>query len=270
MDAMQTYLAEEAQAQYFGKYRGFVLDNADPENRGRIIAEVPSILGNAATPWALPCLPFGGMTDHGLFVVPQVGAQVWVEFEEGNLAYPIWVGTFWQDPNDVPESAGENAETSVMLKTPGGHILHLDDKTDAEAISLSHSSGATFLIDETGSVAITDQNGGSVKVDADSQEIAIEDTNGNRLLMSSSGTIIEDSNGNVVEMSGAKITVKGQQVVVDGQQVFLGGQGGEPILKGQSFLNLFMTHVHPTPSGPSGPPIPQGEPISLSKKVMTS
>ena len=88
--------------------------------------------------------------------------------------------------------------------------------------------------------------------------------------MSSSGTTVEDSNGNKIEMAASGITVKGQQVVIDGQTVMLGGQGGEPIIKGQSFLSLFMTHMHPTAMGPSGPPIPQGEMSTLSTKVLTS
>jgi len=66
------------------------------------------------------------------------------------------------------------------------------------------------------------------------------------------------------------INVKGQQIVVEGSQVMLGGQGGEPVIKGTSFLSLFATHMHPTAMGPSGPPIPQGEMSSLSSKVLTS
>jgi hypothetical protein len=98
----------------------------------------------------------------------------------------------------------------------------------------------------------------------------VEDANGNTITMSSSGTTIEDSNGNKVEMAASGITVKGQQVVVEGQTVMLAGQGGEPIIKGQSFLTLFATHMHPSAMGPTGPPVPQGEMSTLSMKVMTS
>ena len=59
-------------------------------------------------------------------------------------------------------------------------------------------------------------------------------------------------------------------VTLEASQVALGGSGGEPVIKGTSFLTLFATHVHPTAMGPSGPPIPQGEMSSLSTKVMTA
>jgi len=71
-------------------------------------------------------------------------------------------------------------------------------------------------------------------------------------------------------MASAGINVSGQKIVIKGSQVMLAGDGGEPIIKGQSFLTLFATHVHPTAMGPSGPPVPQGEMSTLSQKVMTS
>ena len=126
------------------------------------------------------------------------------------------------------------------------------------------------MIDEKGSIALTDANGATVTLDADAGEIHIEDANGNVLSMTSSGTTLEDSNGNKIEMAASGINVKGKKIVVEGSQVMLGGTGGEPVIKGQSFLTLFATHTHPTGVGPSGPPVPQGEMSSLSMKVMTA
>ena len=68
---------------------------------------VPSILGDQTTGWALPCLPFGGLADQGLFMVPEVDSQIWVEFEEGNVDHPVWVGVFWQQTSDVPTEASK-------------------------------------------------------------------------------------------------------------------------------------------------------------------
>ena len=62
-------------ASYAGKYRGFVADNEDPEARGRIKLRVPSVLGEASTDWALPCMPYGGAAGLGMLYVPPVGAQ---------------------------------------------------------------------------------------------------------------------------------------------------------------------------------------------------
>lgn len=271
MEELLVQIAREVQRKYYGKYRGFVVDNQDPEKRARLRVKVPSVLGDEETAWALPCLPFGGLAGHGWFAVPEVDAQVWVEFEEGELTQPIWTGTFWQAKADVPEEATQPEKpTTRLLKTPGGHLFQLDDEADKEKILLHHPKGAELAIDEKGIVTLTDSEGAKITLDADAGKLLIEDSNGNSIEMSSNGTTLEDANGNKVEMGPAGITLEGTKVVVKGQQVMLAGDGGEPIIKGQSFLTLFMTHVHPTALGPSGPPIPQGEMSTLSMKVLTS
>lgn len=263
-------LALRAQRSYYGKYRGFVIDNQDKEKLGRLRLIVPSALGDTETCWALPCLPFGGLADQGFFAVPEVDAQVWVEFEEGNLSLPIWTGTFWQQTGDIPTEADKDEPTTRVFKTPSGHVLQFDDESGEEQIRLRHRSEAEMVIDKNGTIALTDANGSSLTLDADAGEIVVRDANGNTLTMDSSGIVVEDSNGNKIEMSSSEIKVKGQQVVIEGSQVLLGGQGGEPVIKGQSFLTLFATHMHPSAMGPTGPPIPQGEMSSLSSKVMST
>lgn len=269
MEELLLQLARQFQNKYFGKYRGFVVDNNDPEQLGRLRLTVPAVLGDASTGWALPCLPFGGLARQGFFAIPEIYAQVWVEFEAGNLNAPIWTGTFWQQQGDPPSEAALSPPTTRVFKTPSGHVLQFDDEAGAEKFRLAHPAGTETTVDENGTVIIADPQGNTLTLDAANSEVVLTDANGNTLTMNSQGTTVEDSNGNKIEMAAAGITVKGQQVVVEGQQVMLAGQGGEPIIKGQSFLTLFATHMHPHPMGPTGPPVPQGEMSTLSMKVMT-
>jgi uncharacterized protein involved in type VI secretion and phage assembly len=269
MDDLLLQLARQYKDRYYGKYRGFVTDNNDPEKLGRLRLMVPSVLGEAQTGWALPSLPFGGLADQGFFVIPEVDAQVWVEFEAGNVDQPIWTGTFWQTSGDPPAESAKAPPTTRVLKTPSGHVLQFDDESGSEKFWLVHPAGTQMTVDEKGTVVITDPKGNTLTLDADGGQMLLEDANGNTVTMASGGVTVEDANGNKVEMAASGITVKGQQVVVEGQQVMLAGQGGEPIIKGQSFLTLFATHMHPHPMGPTGPPVPQGEMSTLSMKVMT-
>jgi cytoskeletal protein CcmA (bactofilin family) len=78
---------------YFGKYRGVVLDNIDELMLGRVLAEVPQVPG-ALLNWATPCVPYAGPL-VGLYAIPPIGANIWIEFEGGNPNYPIWTGCFW-------------------------------------------------------------------------------------------------------------------------------------------------------------------------------
>lgn len=279
MDELLSQVATEIDQARYGKYRGFVDSNQDPQKRGRLKLRIPSVLGDQVSNWALPCLPFGGATSYGFFAVPDNDAQVWVEFEEGDIHRPIWTGTFWQpkpqgQQPSVPEDAAKDPPTTRLLQTPSGHILQFDDEEGEERFRLHHPRGAEITINRHGDITLDDASGNALKTDAQNNEIVLEDANGNTLTMSGSGTTVEDSNGNRIEMAGGGITVESsQRVVVKGSQVALGGEGGEPLIKGQSFLSLFATHTHtvaPLVGGPTSPPIPQGEMSTLSTKVTST
>ena len=75
-------------------------DVSDPEHRVRLRVYVPRLLGETTpTGWALPAAPYAG-PDQGFFTVPDIGAGVWIEFEEGDLSKPIWSGQWWGSPAD--------------------------------------------------------------------------------------------------------------------------------------------------------------------------
>ena len=272
MDAQLQQVITQSQERYFGKYRGLVVDNQDPENRARVTLKVPSVMGSdEITHWAEPCLPFGGLADQGLFMVPEIDAQVWVEFEEGNVNKPIWTGTTWQQSSDVPQEAADRSPNMRQLKTPSGHILSFDDTEGEEEIRLYHPADAELKIDPEGVIQLTDAAGAKLVMNASGSSVEISDSNGNTLVMESSGTTVTDSNGNQIVMEGGGIKVTSSATVtIEGSMVNVGGSGGEPLIKGQSFLSLFATHMHTctTAGSPTSPPIPQGEFSTLSTTSM--
>jgi len=103
---------------YYGKYRGTVFNNIDPEQRGRIMAIVPAVHGLTPTSWALPCVPIAGK-QNGVYVVPKIGDGVWIEFEQGDPDYPIWVGGFWGIAAEVPLAAlaGNPADPNIVIQS---------------------------------------------------------------------------------------------------------------------------------------------------------
>lgn len=272
MDPLVAGLARQAQTKYYGKYRGFVVDNQDPFKLGRLKVRIPSVLGDTVTGWALPCLPFGGLTDQGFFMIPEVDAQIWIEFEEGELSHPIWVGVFWQQTGDIPSEGAKDEPTTRLVKTPAGHVLQFDDESGEEQFRLFHPKQAEMIIDKQGSITLTDAKNSTLTLDAENSQVILEDSNGNIMTMDSTGTTITDKNGNTIEMAPSGITVKGTKIVIQGSQVMIGGAGGEPVIKGQSFLTLFATHIHTcsAPGSPTSPPIPQGEMSTLSTTTTTT
>ncbi|MUN07739.1 baseplate assembly protein [Agromyces luteolus] len=123
-------------APYWGKYRGTCVDATDPQAMGRIRVSVPAVLGEVETPWAMPCLPAAAGAG-GIAWIPSVGASVWVEFEGGDPARPIWVGG-WFDPagadglrpGDIRITTSTGAavtlsESGISIDTGRGAIITL-------------------------------------------------------------------------------------------------------------------------------------------------
>lgn len=93
---------------YHGMYKAIVMDNNDPERRGRIRVQCPSVLGDYLSAWCEPCIPYA--TDYaGDYYVPPVGEGIWVQFEEGNVNKPIWNGG-WYKINSSPLTQNSNPE----------------------------------------------------------------------------------------------------------------------------------------------------------------
>ncbi len=139
MESLVVEAAEFIRDHYFGKYRGKVQDVNDPENLGRIVAQVPEVYGELNSPWAMPSVPFAGK-NHGLVVLPEVDDGVWIEFEAGDISRPIWSGCWWAS-DEMPSSSG--VQTRVLV-TSGGHKLVLDDEKGK--LQLLHSGGAEFTM----------------------------------------------------------------------------------------------------------------------------
>jgi uncharacterized protein involved in type VI secretion and phage assembly len=148
---------------FYGKYRGTVVHNVDPQNIGRIQATVPDVSGTALTGWALPCVPAAGV-QMGIYAVPPVGSQVWIEFEQGDPKRPIWVGGFWSKAGDVPTMAraAPAGQPAITLQTPGQNGLTIDDAPGlAGGIVLKSTTGASIIVNDTG-IHIQNGKGASI------------------------------------------------------------------------------------------------------------
>jgi hypothetical protein len=148
---------------YYGKYRGTVVQNVDPEQRGRLQAMVPDVAGLVPSTWAMPCMPFAG-TQSGIYVVPAIGAGVWIEFEQGDPDFPIWVGGFWGSAAELPSLAlaGNPASPSVVLQTGLQNAISISDLPGPTGgLLLKCSTGALISINELG-ITLSNGQGASI------------------------------------------------------------------------------------------------------------
>ncbi len=147
----------------YGKYRGMVLNNIDPEQRGRLLVQVPDVLGLGTSSWAMPCVPIAGI-QMGTYFVPLIGAGVWIEFEAGNPDHPIWTGGFWGSVAEVPALAlaGIPASPNIVMQTTGQNTMVISDLPGPTGgIMLKSATGATLIVNDTG-IYIQNGKGASI------------------------------------------------------------------------------------------------------------
>ena len=139
---------------FWGKYRGTVINNIDSEQRGRLIVMVPDVLTLIPSTWAEPCTPLAGPTGPpmGVYLVPPIGAGVWVEFEQGDPDYPIWVGCRWGASSDIPTfaKAGLPVSPSIVLQTAGQNCIVVSDVPGPTGGIMLRCGGSTLTITQTG------------------------------------------------------------------------------------------------------------------------
>jgi hypothetical protein len=151
---------------YWGKYRGTVVQNIDPEQRGRLMVELPDVLSLVPSTWAEPCLPLAGPTGPpmGVYMVPPIGAGVWVEFEHGDPNKPVWVGCRWGAPSDVPlaAKAGNPLDPNIVIQSLLQQAIVISDMPPAVpppvmpptpttgGIILRSTTGASIVVNDAG------------------------------------------------------------------------------------------------------------------------
>jgi uncharacterized protein involved in type VI secretion and phage assembly len=126
---------------FFGKYRGSVTE-VDPATL-RLKAKVPAVLAGQTTGWCMPCVPYAG-ENVALAFLPEVGSGVWIEFEGGDVSYPIWVGCYWR----AGEQPSDAAPAVKGIVTKAGHKVLLDD--NAGTITISDPNNNSITLDVSG------------------------------------------------------------------------------------------------------------------------
>ncbi|RAP78306.1 phage baseplate assembly protein V [Paenibacillus montanisoli] len=146
-------MSKDVTPRFYGKYRGTVINNVDPEQRGRLMVQVTGVTNVMPSTWAMPCLPLAG-TQMGIHVVPPIGSGVWVEYEQGDIDYPIWSGCWWGTVAEVPPMAlaGIPNMPNILLQTSGQNFMVISDVPGGPGITLKVNSGAMVIINDEGIV----------------------------------------------------------------------------------------------------------------------
>jgi hypothetical protein len=151
------------------KHWGTVTDNQDPEKRGRLIVEVPTIAEGDVLEWIEPSFHFvDSSAEAGCFWVPNVGSTVEVEIEaeedsEVTDLEAKWMCSVYPD-GTVPAEFEQNYPERRGWKTKAGHLLYFDDTANSREFYYEHPSGTKIVVTNTGEIQLTPVAGQSVLI----------------------------------------------------------------------------------------------------------
>jgi phage protein D/phage baseplate assembly protein gpV len=190
---------------------GQVSDAADPEKAGRVKLTFPWLSADYVSDWARTVQPGAG-NDRGCQLVPEVGDEVLVAFEQGDFRRPTVLGGLFNGMDTIPRGpvdlvdGGTGRINRRSMVSRLGHRVDLVDASGKEGVRVSTTDEKLKLIMDHSGTTITLQADGQVVIKG-TQGITIEGTQG----------VTIDSASSNMELKGNQISLKAtSEIKVDG------------------------------------------------------
>jgi uncharacterized protein involved in type VI secretion and phage assembly len=298
IDSIRQQGLESTLQLFYGIYRGTVVSNEDPEERGRVQIRVDDLAHTSSSEvWVPPMFDMAG-NKKGSFFPPEEGDWVRVVFHMGDPSIPFaYMGGWFGNTDKAPEFAYSNGrpEKRGFITRMGQSLLFSDEPGNEFVRLLWHKPAASdpalndpsrtadrttgnfsFLeLTKDGSVQIANKNGSLMLMDATQKNVSVISQQGHALTLSDDGITIVDKDGNLISINGGKVnvvasgsvTVSGSTVNLSSAGVYLGNPASASAVCGEALMTWLTSHTHSTGVGPSGPPIIAPPPTILSKSV---
>jgi phage protein D len=211
-----------------GPVVGLVSDVADPEKLGRVTLTFPWLSDSYVSDWARTVQPGAGK-DRGAMVVPEVGDEVLVLFEQGDIRRPYVVGGLYNGIDTPPQDgpglidAGSGAVNRRSLVSRRGHRIDLIDADGrTEGITLSTTGEKLRLVLDSVGTAVTLHSDGTVLVEGkggvvvDAATAKLELKGGQIALSATSGITVDGGGGAVEVTAGGQLSLKGATATLQG------------------------------------------------------
>jgi uncharacterized protein involved in type VI secretion and phage assembly len=150
---------------------GVVRENKDDSGLGRVKVSFPWHSQPRESYWARVAVPMAGGS-RGTWFLPEVGDEVLVAFERGDLRFPYVVGSLWNGVDKSPVTNKDGKNDLRLIHTRKGHKLTFDDGSKGK-VQLELNDGKRVTIDDDG-VQVNDGKGNSIVIQSSSGAITIE------------------------------------------------------------------------------------------------
>jgi uncharacterized protein involved in type VI secretion and phage assembly len=209
--------SEDQTQRIYGVVVGIVTDNNDPEKLGRVKLNFPWRGVNGQSYWARIATLMAGK-DRGTFFLPEVGDEVIVAFDRGDINQPYVIGALWNGVDKPPETNADGKNNIRKIKSRSGHEIIFNDNDSAkqEKIEIHTKAGHKVILDDASGqekIEIIDKTGGN-KITVDSVQNSINIESAMQLKIKSQMIEIE-AGGMMTIKAGAALTIQGALVKIN-------------------------------------------------------
>jgi uncharacterized protein involved in type VI secretion and phage assembly len=195
----------------YGVVAGIVTNNKDPDELGRLKVKFPWFSDNNETDWVrLTTFMAGGV--RGSFFLPEVGDEVLVAFEHGNINRPYVIGALWNGVDKPPETNSDGKNNIRKIKSRSGHELIFNDKENKENVEIHTKAGHRIFLDDASGeekLEILDKTGNnSILIDSVENSITVSGQKKIDINSGNNSIIINSDENSIAISSQMKIEIK--------------------------------------------------------------
>ncbi len=211
----------------YGLVTGLVKENYNKDHPGMVKVEMFMTDGTLnVTDWIRVIVPYGGK-DRGMYFLPEVGDEVAIAFERGDIEKPYVIGSLWNvNVDKIPEKTVAEKNTIKKLKTKGGHEIIFDDKEKKEKLEIITPKKSKIVMDDENSlitISAAGDNGENI-LKLDSKNGVVTITGKKKIVLDAGGTKITiDGSGKKIDIEGNNINLKGTNIKEEGQAISIKG-----------------------------------------------
>jgi uncharacterized protein involved in type VI secretion and phage assembly len=218
LDLLKEGDEEQAKARrVIGAVTGIVANNKDPQGLGRVRVEFPWRTEASESDW-VKVASFMAGSERGGFFLPDVGDEVLVVFEHGDVDHPYVVGALWSGQDKPPETNQDGENNIKKIRSRSGHEIIFDDnsKQRQEKLEIHTNAGHRITLDDSAGqekIEVVDKTGGNkLIIDSVQNSLSIEST----MNLKIKAAVVEiEATGSLTLKSNAVLTVQGLPVKIN-------------------------------------------------------